>query len=154
MFGLGGGGPPITVPNVPRERSVDPAEAVRLINQHRAARGRAPLSVDPALNRVAAQTARELARRDTLRTEMHTKTGLKRRMEAADYDFARVAENLGAGYPTLVSAVEGWKTSRSHNRNLLIDEVTRAGIGLSLTDKGQFKSYWVLILARPGGNGA
>lgn len=148
MLGIGGG-PTETVPNVARERSVDPAQAIRLINAHRATRGRSPLEVDAALNRIAAQTARELARRDQLSTEMHTAKGLARRLDGADYAFARAAENLGAGYPTLVMAVDGWKASRSHNRNLLIRDITRAGIGLALTDAGQFKSYWVLILARP-----
>lgn len=152
MLGLGDSGPPKTVPNVARERTVNPAEAVALINAHRKSKGRAPLTVDPALNRIAAETARELARRDKLRTEMHTGKGLARRLDKAGYPFSRVAENLGAGYPTLATTVEGWKASRGHNKNLLIKNVTRAGIGLALTDKGQFKSYWVLILARPAGS--
>ncbi|WP_162409565.1 CAP domain-containing protein [Acuticoccus sediminis] len=140
---------PSTVPNVPRERSVDPGRAAELINAHRKAHGRAPLVVDPALNRVAADTARELARRDKLMTSMHTPGGLARRLDEANYPAARAAENLGSGYPTLVMAVEGWERSSGHNKNLLNRDVTHMGIGLALTDKGKYHSYWVLILAQP-----
>ncbi|MCF3935767.1 CAP domain-containing protein [Acuticoccus sp. M5D2P5] len=139
----------MTVPNVPRERSVSPAAAAQLINAHRAAHGRQPLTVDPALNAVAAETARELARRDRLKTRMHSGPGLARRLDAAGYPALRAAENLGSGYPTLVMTVDGWENSRGHNRNLLNPDMTHMGIGLALTDEGIYKSYWVLILAEP-----
>lgn len=145
-FGRGAEG---TVPAAPRERSVDPARAVALINEHRTERGREPLTVDRRLSAIARQTARELARRDTLRTEMHTRDGLSQRLEAAGYPARRAAENLGAGYPTLTVAIEAWKASRRHNRNLLNRDLTHAGIGLGLTDEGVFRSYWVLVLATP-----
>lgn len=154
MLGLGGGDKPsATVPNVPRERTVNPARAAELINAYRAERGRPALAVDPRLNAIAADTARELARRDQLKTEMHTSRGLGRRLDAAGYRAVRAAENLGAGYPTLVMAVDGWKGSRGHNRNLLRRDMTHMGIGLALTDKGVFKSYWVLLLADPDDDG-
>lgn len=149
--GTPGGNKPQTVPNVARERTVDPAQAFALINKHRTANGLAPLINDPRLDAIAAETARELARRNTLRTSMHTPQGIKKRFDDANYAAVRGAENLGAGYPTLVLAVDGWKTSREHNKNLLNGELTHAGIGLALTDEGQYKSFWVLLLARPDG---
>jgi uncharacterized protein YkwD len=148
LFGLGDR-PVATVPNVPRERSVDPSAAAALINAHRSARGRQALVVDPELNAIAAETARELARRNVLKTEMHTAAGLGRRLEAANYSADRAAENLGAGYPTLVLTVDGWKASSEHNRNLLNEDFSRMGIGLALTDEGPLHSFWVLILVRP-----
>jgi uncharacterized protein YkwD len=151
-LGLGWGGDSKsvdTVPSVPRERSVNPQRAADIINAYRASRGRPALTLDPKLNAVAAETARELARRDQLRTELHTPEGLARRLEAADYEVERAAENLGAGYPTLEMAVEGWKGSRGHNRNLLRRDMTHVGIGLAVTDRGVFKSYWVLLFSRP-----
>jgi uncharacterized protein YkwD len=150
MLSFGWGDKPdATVPNVPRERSVNPARAAQLINAYREARGRDAYAVDPRLNAIAAETARELARRDKLKTEMHTSAGLGRRLREAGYPAMRAAENLGAGYPTLKMAVEGWKGSREHNRNLLRRDMTHMGIGLALTDKGMFKSYWVLLVAAP-----
>ena len=141
--------PVLSVPKVARERSVDPARAASLINAYRSSKGLSVLTVDPTLNRIAAETARELARRDTLKTSMHTAAGLGRRLNAASYSAARAAENLGAGYPTLQAAVDGWKGSSGHNKNLVNPEMTHMGIGLALTDKGKFHSYWVLLLARP-----
>ena len=147
-FGIGKGGP-TTVPNVPRERSVDPDRAIALINDYRKKKGRPPLQVDPALSAIAAETARELARRNKVSTEMHTSEGISKRFAAANYEAVRAAENLGAGYPTLVLVIEGWEKSAGHRRNLLNREFTRAGIGLALTDAGDLKSFWVLLLAKP-----
>ncbi len=141
--------PTLTASPVARERSVDPREAARLINAHRAANGLAALAVDPVLSSIAADTADRLAGRDRLKTAMHTSGGLSRRLRAARYDADRAAENLGAGYPTLLMAVDGWKGSKGHNANLLNPDLTRMGIGLALTDEGRFHSYWVLLLARP-----
>jgi len=148
---FGGKKAPATVPNVARERTVDPAQALAMINRHRAANGLSPLVNDPPLSAIAAETARELARRNTLRTKMHTPQGIKRRLDDGNYGAVRAAENLGAGYPTLALAVDGWKTSKGHNKNLLNGELTHAGIGLALTDEGPYQSFWVLLLARPDG---
>lgn len=143
--------PATTVPDVPRERSVNPATAVALINTYRKSKGRQTLKVDPRLSAIADETARELARRNTLRTDMHTSQGIARRLAKANYSAARAAENLGAGYPTLVLAIDGWKSSSGHNKNLLNRQMTHAGIALALTDKGPYHSYWVLLLAEPDG---
>lgn len=151
MLGFGGNedAPALTVPRVARERTVNPAQAAELINAHRRANGLSALTVDPRLNAIAADTARELARRDRLKTEMHTAGGLGARLSKAGYSASRAAENLGAGYPTLAMTVEGWENSPGHNKNLLNGEMTHMGIGLALTDKGKFHSYWVLLLALP-----
>ena len=85
LMGFGDDKPALTVPDVPRERSVDPGRAAQLVNAHRRAHGRSALVVDPELNRIAAETARELARRDKLMTRMHTSGGLARRLSAANY---------------------------------------------------------------------
>lgn len=138
-----------SVPAQARETTVDPAEAARKINAFRRSRGRAPLTVDPRLNAVAAATARELARRDRLKTELHSRGGLQRRLDAAGYAHVAAAENLGAGYPTLELAVRGWRNSPGHRRNLLNRNVDHMGIGLALADGGRYVSYWVLIMARP-----
>lgn len=143
--------PATSVPNVPRETSVNPARAVALINDYRKSKGRPPLEVDSRLSAIAQETANELARRDTLRTDMHTSQGIARRLSKANYSAGRAAENLGAGYPTLVLAIDGWKSSSGHNKNLLNRQMTHAGIGLALTDKGAYHSYWVLLLAKPDG---
>ncbi|XWN29548.1 MAG: CAP domain-containing protein [Devosia sp.] len=151
FMGIGGDKPATTVPKVARERTVNPAEATRLINAYRKSRGRPQLIADPRLSAIAAKTARELARRDRLKTELHTSQGLARRLNGARYPAERAAENLGAGYPTLVLAIDGWKGSSKHNRNLLRRDMTHMGIGLAVTDKGIFQSYWVLLLATPDG---
>ena len=143
------GSDPETVPYQPRETSVNPASAAAKINAYRASRGLAGLAVDPVLNDIAAQTAREIAGDPGRRSELHSGAGIQQRFEAAGYAILGAAENIGKGYPTLDTAIAGWQGSRGHDRNLLNEDMTRLGIGLALTDADSFKSYWVLLLAAP-----
>lgn len=143
------GSPELTsVPATKRELSVSPAEAASKINAYRAKRGLAPLSVDPTLNRVAQETANELAARDQLVTSLHTDRGLMVRLDKIAYPHSAAAENLGAGYPTLDWAIKGWQGSKGHNKNLLKERMTHMGIGLKVRGTGKWQSYWVLILAQ------
>jgi uncharacterized protein YkwD len=143
------GSEPQTLPYQPRETSVNPASAAAKINAYRASRGLAPLTVDPVLNRMAAETAREIAGNPARQRELHSNAGVQRRFEAAGYPILGAAENIGKGYPTLDTAIAGWQGSRGHDRNLLHEDMTRVGIGLALTGADSFKSYWVLLLALP-----
>ncbi len=146
------GSPELTsVPATKRELTVSPAAAASKINAYRAKKGLAPLAVDPALNRIAQQTADELAARDTMATSMHTDRGLMVRLDNAAYPHSAAAENLGAGYPTLDWAIKGWQGSGGHNKNLLKKHMTHMGIGLKVRGSGKWQSYWVLILARKDG---
>ncbi|MEP3279544.1 MAG: CAP domain-containing protein [Stappiaceae bacterium] len=140
-----------SVPATKRELTVSPAAAASKINAYRAKKGLAPLVVDPALNRIAQQTADKLAAKDTMATSMHTDQGLMQRLDRAGYPDLAAAENLGAGYPTLDWAVKGWQGSKGHNKNLLNKRMTHMGIGLKVRGTGKWQSYWVLILAQKDG---
>jgi uncharacterized protein YkwD len=75
---------------------------------------------------------------------------LPRRVSAAGYDWGFAAENLGAGYSTLDDAVQGWKTSPGHRKNLLDPHATEIGIAAVATPAGSHhRNYWALVLATP-----
>jgi uncharacterized protein YkwD len=61
-----------------------------------------------------------------------------------------MAENVGAGYPTLTAAMQGWKESSAHRKNLLNKAVTEIGIAAAAAPPGsKFRTYWALVLATP-----
>ena len=128
--------------------AVDAGRAASLVSAYRAQNGLGPVGVDSTLMQAASAHARLMGERDTM---SHSLGGaLPRRMRAAGYDWGAAAENLGAGYASLGAAVEGWKTSPDHRRNLLNPNVTEVGIAAVGTPAGsKYRTYWALILAAP-----
>jgi uncharacterized protein YkwD len=128
--------------------AVSGAEAARLISAFRTANGLGPVRPDPKLTAIAARQALAMGERDKLN---HRAGGsLQRRMSAAGYRWKAVAENVGAGYPTLAEAMQGWKSSSSHRKNLLNKAVTEIGIAAAAAPPGsKFRTYWTLVLATP-----
>ena len=59
-----------------------------------------------------------------------------------------VAENVGTGQKSFAEVFRGWKNSMGHNRNLLLQEATEAGLYLVVNPKADYKTFWVLILGR------
>ncbi len=65
--------------------------------------------------RVAEEHARAMAKADKVSHDLGGK-GLKQRMQAASFQAAVAAENVGAGYQTLAEAFSGWRDSPPHNK--------------------------------------
>ena len=55
------------------------------------------------------------------------------------------AENLTAGRKTVAEAVESWKASPPHNRNLLMPQARHVGLARADAD-GSYRRYWALVL--------
>ena len=75
--------------------------------------------------------------------------GFTQRLKAANYDAARAAENVGAGYRTLAEAFSGWRDSPSHNANMLLPDATKMGIATAYAPGSKYKVYWAFVLAEP-----
>ncbi|MEL6375045.1 MAG: CAP domain-containing protein [Pseudomonadota bacterium] len=124
-------------------------------NAFRNANGRGQVKRDDRLNRVARSYARFLARTGRF---AHTADGRKPadRVVAGGYDYCQVAENLalhldsrGFSTPQLArKAIEGWKKSPGHRRNMLAPHVTELGVGVAKT-KGKEQYISVQVFARP-----
>jgi uncharacterized protein YkwD len=127
---------------------VDAGRAAQLISAYRAQSGLGPVRVDSRLMRVAADYARTMGERDRIR---HGIGGsLPRRVAAAGYDWGYAAENLAASYSGLEDAMQGWKASAGHRRNLLGPYATEIGIAAVATPAGSdHRNYWALVLAAP-----
>ncbi len=129
-------------------KPVDPEAAASIISDYRTARGLTPVSVDPALNKIAQDQANAMARADNLSHEVGGRTFMQR-MKASGYDAKLAVENVGAGYHTLAEAFSGWRDSPSHNKNMLAPGMTRMGIATANAPNSKYKVYWALVLAQP-----
>lgn len=116
-------------------------QVVQLINQERQKAGLRPLTVNPSLQRAAANYAAVLAWANKL---SHTFGGTEpgSRARAAGYRTKMVAENIAMGYPTARSAVSGWMKSTGHRKNILNPRYRDVGVGVQSNGKGQL--YWVV----------
>jgi uncharacterized protein YkwD len=128
--------------------AVDAARAASLVSAYRVEHGLGPVAIDSRLMQAAGRQALAMGERD--RMGHRVGGSLPRRVTAAGYDWGAIAENLGAGYPSLDAALAGWKRSGDHRANLLNPGVTEIGVAAVATPPGSSKrSYWTLILAGP-----
>ena len=128
--------------------AVDAGRTQALVSAYRQQNGLGPVQVESRLMQAAATQARAMGERDKMG---HRVAGpLPRRVSAAGYDWGAATENLGAGYPSLDSAMQGWKDSPGHRENLLNPNVTEIGIAAVRTPRGSEQhTDWALILASP-----
>jgi uncharacterized protein YkwD len=124
---------------------VNPAEAAQMISAYRQSRGLGPVAVDGRLNAIAQSQANAMARAD--RVSHDVGGGFSRRMNGFEADAA--AENIGAGFHDLPEAMQRWRDSPGHDRNLLNRDVTLIGIASVYAPDTRYKSFWALVLARP-----
>lgn len=135
------------------------AEALRLVNARRAAgatcgaRGSfaavPALAWDAQLAQAAYRHSRDMADHDHF---SHTGTDgstLGARVDAAGYAWSGVGENIGAGYGSLQSVVDGWMASDGHCANLMSPGYTELGLACARNNASSYGLYWTLDLARP-----
>jgi uncharacterized protein YkwD len=121
--------------------SSDAEKAASIISAYRVSNGLSPVTVDPRLNRAAEHQARAVAAAGKL-----SHGSFASRMDQYGV-MGYAAENLSAGSPSVNGAVDRWKASPGHNRNLLMPEARR--IGLARADaKGGYGRYWALVLGQ------
>jgi uncharacterized protein YkwD len=135
------------------------ADALRLINQHRAAgascgsRGSfAPasaLSAQGQLTSAAYGHSRDMADNNYFsHTSLDGRT-LGARVSAAGYSWSSVGENIAAGYGSVQTVVDGWMASDGHCANLMNPAFTQYGLACARNDASTYGLYWTLNLARP-----
>ena len=122
--------------------------AASMLSDYRRANGLPAISPDPTLTELARTQARRRADIDKL-THDPGGRGFVERLKASNYDAARAAENIGAGYHTLAEAFSGWRDSPSHNKNMLLPGATRFGIATAYAAGSKYKVFWALVLAAP-----
>jgi uncharacterized protein YkwD len=142
-------------------------EAVRAaaLIRHHALQTRRVLRCSPQLAAIAADKAREMARRNQV-THAFGVTPPNRRLRLAGYPldphyprgWDNQVEAVAGGFTTAEDAVEAWLASPGHRQHLLAEhpfyaEQDEIGVGYHYDRDSDHVGYWVVYIARakPGG---
>lgn len=138
-------------PDLPKVEAV----IVEMTNAFRKEQGLSRVAPNPLLTAAARAFAEYLARAETF---SHTADGRQpsERVKAAGYSYCLVAENLALNLDTrgfetrqlARDAVEGWKDSPGHRKNLMMPHVTEIGVAVARAP-GQEKYLSVQLFGRP-----
>ncbi len=131
---------------------IDLRRAERYINRARARYGAGPVRMEGRLVEAAQRHSLMMARKDRMAHQFGFGTRFSKRIRKAGA-YGAAAENLGAGYASMESAVDGWLRSPAHRRNLLNRKLTHIGIAAAVNPASKYRTYWTLILARPQARG-
>jgi uncharacterized protein YkwD len=126
---------------------LDPAAALKLINDYRTAKGLAPLKLDARLTVAAKMQSKDLAQTDRISHYGSDGSSPWDRIKRAGYSAKIAAENVGTGQASLEEVFKGWTESPGHNRNLLLPAARDMGIALAEDPKTEFKTFWTLVVA-------
>jgi hypothetical protein len=119
-------------------------------NAVRAERGLRSLRPHPSLVQVAEDHASDQAARGRVTHLGSGGTALQRRVDRRGYVWLRLAENVGAGYPSPVEMVAAWLTSPAHEAVLLAPDMSHVGVGYAYGAEWRLRHYWTLVIGQPG----
>jgi uncharacterized protein YkwD len=133
----------------PAEPGFDASAGLRLVNSYRAAKGLAPLSLDPQATEAAEMLAKDMALHDRMAHTGPNGQDVGKRLLAAGYNYSIASENVGVGQATVEETFGGWKTSPANSRNMLLAKAKHAGIAYESRPDSKHKTFWVLVVAAP-----
>ena len=115
-----------------------------MLSDYRKAHGLGAVALDATLQRAAQQQALAMAEANELSHEVAGT--LPRRLASNGLDPGAAVENVSAGYASLASAIQSWKDSPEHDKNLLNARMRRMGIAEAAAPKTRFKTFWSVIM--------
>lgn len=125
------------------------AEAGRLVNAERQARGLGPVVPLRALGEAAESHACDMARRGYFSHESPSGETVMDRVLGQGYGACLIAENIAMGQRGPAQAVRAWMESPGHRRNILLPDAAEYGLGFVVPAPGQGEDpFWVLVLGR------
>jgi uncharacterized protein YkwD len=127
----------------------DASAALRLVNNYRAAKGIAPLDLDPQATAAAEMLVEDMALHDRMSHTGPNGQDVGKRLLAAGYSYSIASENVGVGQATVEEAVAGWKASPGNSRNMLLAKAKHIGIAYENRPDSRHKNFWVLVVAAP-----
>ena len=126
---------------------LDVSAAQSMISGDRQNNGLGPVTIDPALTKLAQEHTRTMVERNKLDHDLGRP--FQERIRRSGYDAKAAVENVSAGYHTLAEAFSGWRDSPPHRANMLNKNVNRMGIAAMYAPGSKYKVFWTLILAAP-----
>ena len=127
---------------------IDLRQAERYINRVRARHGAGPVRMEGRLVKAALSHSVMMARKSKMAHQFGPGTRFSARIKKAG-NYGSAVENVGAGYKSMQSVVDGWMRSSGHRRNLLNKNLTHIGMAAAVNPASKYRTFWTLILARP-----
>jgi uncharacterized protein YkwD len=127
--------PVCCLPTADEKTAID--EVFRLLNQHRADNGRAPLSYDPALASAIQGHCRHMAAHDFFDHTAPEPVVAQFTTRAKLCGASAFGENIAYNQATPAAVMQSWTDSAGHNQNMLNPDYTRVGICYSARRWGQ-----------------
>lgn len=106
------------------------AEAINIINQYRATRGAAPLTLNASLD----------ANADSLASQYASSSNRPSKPASAS------AIRFSAGYANFADTFSGWRGSAADANDLADPAHKTAGIGVAYSPTSAYGIYWVLLM--------
>lgn len=125
----------------------DANEALRLINDFRAQKKLAPLSIDPQVTAAAEALAKDMANHDRMSHIGPDGQDVGKRLLAAGYPYRIAAENVAVGQASVGETIEAWEKSAPNSRNILLAGAKHAGIAYEYKPDTKYKTFWTLVVA-------
>jgi uncharacterized protein YkwD len=123
---------------------LNPQAAVAEVNAFRANYGLKPLVLDARLSRAAAMQSADQAGRSRIGHHGSDGSRPKDRAARAGYHPKIAAENVASGQKSFSDVLRGWQGSSGHRSNLLLPNVSAAGVAMAQNANG--RAYWTLVL--------
>jgi uncharacterized protein YkwD len=124
------------------------SDIVAGINKERSARGLTPLTVDPMLTKAGQDRAQYLA---SVGQIFHVTAPVGtpwKELSQVGYTYTYAGENLALGYNTPTETVYRWMNSPTHRDNILGNNYTDIGVGVSMgMYQGRVAPYVVVYFA-------
>ena len=125
--------------------SAQEQEAGNLLNSDRSRYNLAPLTLDPALCRIARIKSQDMLAGGYFAHSSPTYGDVRDMLTHFGYDYSAAGENI-ARYETLEKAQAALLSSPGHRRNILSSAYTKFGVGVALTAQGHI--YLTQIFVR------
>ena len=123
---------------------LNPQSALAGVNAFRTKNGLKPLALDARLSRAAAVQSQDQARRSAIGHYGSDGSKPRDRAVRAGYHPKITAENVASGQKSFADVLLGWEESSGHRHNLLLPEVSDAGVAMAKNQDG--RAYWTLVL--------
>lgn len=125
--------------------TLDIASTVEIINQYRISQGKNPLTFNPDLAIIAAQSAGTLSQNASLKTGQRKSGSLNKRLTSAGIAHQSAHEIIAGGYVTFARTFSSWRSVPSQSKILLDDSLTSFAIATHYSGQTSLGIYWVFI---------
>lgn len=123
------------------------SQGAAMTSAFRASKGLGPVRPNSKLRRMAEGHALVMAKTGKVQHAIGFGDSFAKRLHASGYDALIAGENIAGGFDTIEEAMQGWKDSPGHRKNMLKPTINEIGIGVANNPTTRLKTYWAMVIA-------